>query len=319
MRSPTAAALTLSPRPYPKKSNIEFLENQLNGFQSPKRDDYENLLKLGIHSHMEIGKSKENLTDIKDSDKPICSKKFVRRFVEEDDATSVITSEEDDCISPGYHTSLPMEVHGSCYSDMQMISHASYQKLKCPTVIITQHSLDFEAFTFHVANQLCIMHKKKYGIFYDWACEMIHVCPLSCILTLILMVHFTAHDQIPTDSKQCYNCSSNLDCVFHRKYFQSQTLFTWNVETGNWNILDYGDLTEVSDKRNSGELNNAAKKIANDITSKFNGNLNTLNHLRILDCSNDKSKLLLKDLNNSIEFYRNSKKINFNLENFETF
>lgn len=181
MRSPTTAhGLTLSPRQYPKKLNVETMDNLINGFQSPKRDDIENLIRLGIPSTSTANVfTKDGLisgeTVSKDADKPICSKKFVRHFVEEDDATSVITSEEDDCISPGYHTSLPMEVHGSCYSDMQMISHASYQKLKCPTVTVTQNSLDLEAFTFHVANHLCTINNKKYGIFYDWACEMVHV------------------------------------------------------------------------------------------------------------------------------------------------
>lgn len=68
-----------------------------------------------------------------------------------------------------------MEVHGSGYSDMQMISRMSYAKLRCPTVIITQNSFDLETFTFHVANHLCTINNKKYGIFYDWACELIDV------------------------------------------------------------------------------------------------------------------------------------------------
>lgn len=190
MRSPTTAhGLTLSPRQHSKKLNTETIESIINGFQSPKREDIENLIRLGISSPTssssiingcDSGGKGTSCDSVKDSDKPICSKKFVRHFVEEDDATSVITSEEDDCISPGYHTSLPMEVHGSCYSDMQMISHASYQKLKCPTVIVTQHSLDLEAFTFHVANHLCNVNNKKYGIFYDWACEIIHVSKIMC-------------------------------------------------------------------------------------------------------------------------------------------
>ena len=34
-------------------------------------------------------------------DKPICSKKIIKHYVEEDDANSVVTNEDDDCISPG--------------------------------------------------------------------------------------------------------------------------------------------------------------------------------------------------------------------------
>lgn len=271
MRSPN----TLSPRQIKRATNLEFE----NGLASPRNDELKN-------------------------DKPICSKKFIRRFVEEDDATSVITSEEDDCISPGYHTSLPMEVHGSCYSDMQMISLSSYSKLKCPAVVVTQHSFDLETFTFHVANHLCMLNNKKYGIFYDWACELVHVCPLSFILTFILMVHFTAIDTLPTGTKECLNCVNNLDCVFHRKQYQCRTLFTWNLETGDWTVLDYGDLLEVAQKsKSTGELNKILQKLAADFFNNLN-DLESFNNLRVLDCCNDKSKEFLRDYQNSIEFYR---------------
>jgi hypothetical protein len=81
----------------------------------------------------------------------------------------------DDCISPGYHAALPMEVHGSCYSNMQTISEMSYNTLKCPGVVITQNSFDLESFTFYVANTVCMANGKKYGILYDSAYEIIHV------------------------------------------------------------------------------------------------------------------------------------------------
>lgn len=84
-------------------------------------------------------------------------------------------SPPDDCISPGYHASLPMEVHGSCYANMQIVSPASYQKLNCPAVVVTQNSFDMEAFSFHVANYICAKHDKKYGILFDSAYELTHV------------------------------------------------------------------------------------------------------------------------------------------------
>lgn len=125
--------------------------------------------------------------------KPVCAKKLVRHYVEEDDTTSVITSEEDDCISPGYHTSLPVEVHGACYSGMQLVSAASYQQRLLrgnaigsvavaamnPAVLVTQHTFDLETLTYHIANRLCVMHHKQYGFFYDWACEPVHVSSTS--------------------------------------------------------------------------------------------------------------------------------------------
>lgn len=109
-------------------------------------------------------------------DSPTFSKKIVNYYVEEDDANSVVTCEEDDCISPGYHLSLPMEIHGSCYSKMQIVSKASLSRLKgVPRAIVTQNSFDIETFSIHIANKLCSKNNKKYGILFDLAFEIVHV------------------------------------------------------------------------------------------------------------------------------------------------
>ena len=68
-----------------------------------------------------------------------------------------------------------MEVHGSCYSKMQIISQASFNKLNCPAVVVTQNSFDMEMFSFHVANYICEQNGKKYGILLDSAYELTHV------------------------------------------------------------------------------------------------------------------------------------------------
>ncbi|GAB0087464.1 uncharacterized protein DMENIID0001_017690 [Sergentomyia squamirostris] len=241
-------------------------------------------------------------------DRPLCSKKFERRFVEEDDAASVITSEEDDCISPGYHLSLPMEVHGSCYSDMQMISQTSYQRLQCPTVVITQNSIDLEALTFHVANHLCQRHEKQYGVFYDWACEVTSLCPFSGRLTCLLLVHFTATEKNHRMAGSCLTCTAALDCVYHRRHFHARTLFTWDTVSGEWNVEDYGDLHEVNSAttKNSAVLAKAAGALAKELRlSRKDIEIET-DHLRVLDSCNEKSKESLCDLRNCIEFYRTS-------------
>lgn len=109
-------------------------------------------------------------------DSPTFSKKIVNYYVEEDDANSVVTCEEDDCISPGYHLSLPMEVHGACYSKLQLVSKASLNRLKgVPRAIVTQNSFDIETFSIHIANKLCTKNNKKYGILFDLAFEIVHV------------------------------------------------------------------------------------------------------------------------------------------------
>lgn len=128
-----------------------------------------------------------------------------------------------------------------------------------------------------------------------------------------MIVHFTALDRISNNTKECINCSSNqnLDCVFHRKHFETRTLFTWNMESGDWEVLDYGELTEISPtlayRRNSSELNSVVKKLAADLSAELSKR-DICNNLRVLDSCTNKSKEILRDVHNSIEFYRHSSK-----------
>ncbi|XP_068155571.1 uncharacterized protein [Drosophila tropicalis] len=239
-------------------------------------------------------------------EKPVCTKKFRRRYVEEDDATSVITSEEDDCISPGYHTSLPMEVHGSCYSEMQMISQASYHRLRCSSVVITQHSFDLETFTYYVISMLCQKHQKIYNVFYDWAYEVINVCPLSQTINCLLMAQFSARDQV-----NCSHCAGRLDCVFHSRQYECRILFNWNMETGQWQVLDYGELKEMlelfSPLKRLGKsrltLGQMTQKMALDLVGSLNRLPDYASNLRILNADMKKSKTFISDLDNMVEFH----------------
>ncbi|XP_055381054.1 uncharacterized protein LOC129611773 [Condylostylus longicornis] len=257
-------------------------------------------------------------TDLELSEKPTCAKKLRRHYVEENDAVSVITSEEDDCISPGYHTSLPMEVHGSCYSDMQMISKNSYQQLCCPIVIITQHSFDLETFTYYAITNLCSKNNKTYDVFYDWACEIVNVCPHSNSVICTLMAHFTARDKQETTNRNAPS-SISIKNTFQRKKYECRILFCWNLETSNWEVLDYGQLNEInlqpqklSTKTNAGGLTTVAKQLAAEISENLMKKHNYKFNLRVLDSNIDKSKNSLVDLDNMIEFYR--KKPKFTLE-----
>lgn len=108
-------------------------------------------------------------------DFPTFSKKIVNFYVEEDDANSVVTCDEDDCISPGYHLSLEMQVHGACYSKLQIVSKATSMRLRSPRAIVTQNSFDVETFSIYIANTLCNKNHKRYGILFDLAFEIINV------------------------------------------------------------------------------------------------------------------------------------------------
>ncbi|KAH8241949.1 hypothetical protein KR038_003162, partial [Drosophila bunnanda] len=244
-------------------------------------------------------------------EKPVCTKKLSRRYVEEDDATSVITSEEDDCISPGYHTSLPMEVHGSCYSEMQMISQASYQRLRASSssVVITQHSFDLETFTYYVISMLCQKHQKMYNVFYDWAYEVISVCPLSQTIGCLLVAQFSARDH---PLANCLHCTGRMDCVFHNRQYECRILFTWNTESGQWQVLDYGELMETHEQfsplKRLGKARltfaQLARKMGQEMADSLRLNLpDYASNLRVLNSDIRKSKAYISDLDNMVEFH----------------
>ncbi|XP_053680898.1 uncharacterized protein LOC128731779 [Anopheles nili] len=254
----------------------------------------------------------------KPAEQPTCTKKIVKIYVEEDDANSVVTTEEDDCISPGYHASLPMEVHGSCYSNMQIISQASFNKLHCPAVVVTQNSFDMETFSFHVANYICAQDGKKYGILLDSAYELTHVCPLTKTITCTTVLQFTANDIGNKEPTSCHNCTASIDCQMHRKVYQCRSLFTWCITTGEWTVLDYGNLTSgpyLDVKKLASNYNHLLKKLRSFTKKLFSSSGSTgcesesnrtyeyLNHLRVLDSDTSKAKRRLTDLDNMIEFY----------------
>ncbi|KFB36471.1 AGAP004062-PA-like protein [Anopheles sinensis] len=251
------------------------------------------------------------------SELPTCTKKIVKIYVEEDDANSVVTTEEDDCISPGYHASLPMEVHGSCYSNMQIISQASYNKLHCPAVIVTQNSFDMEMFSFHVANHVCTKEGKKYGILLDSAYELTHVCPLTETITCTMVLQFTVNNMETGVSKVvCKNCSTMTECQKHRMIYQCRSLFTWSITTGEWRVLDYGTLVagpflEMKNLcSNYSNLLKQLRKFTRKLFAKGSGvseahrTYEFLRHLRVHDSDVSKTKQRLTDLENMIEFYR---------------
>lgn len=81
--------------------------------------------------------------------------------------------------SPGFHSCLPLDVRGSADIEMRMVTDATFEKLKCPGLINTQNTFDLDSFTMIVADDLCRKNQKHYGVFYDWACEIVTVKALA--------------------------------------------------------------------------------------------------------------------------------------------
>lgn len=104
-KSPTYTKPYSSPRQFPKRT--DFTDMLTNALLSPRSDDFEMCHQLPfVQPLSEMKPSNIDISTVVSAalvppidkidkdDKPMCSKKLVRRYVEEDDATSVITSEE---------------------------------------------------------------------------------------------------------------------------------------------------------------------------------------------------------------------------------
>lgn len=67
------------------------------------------------------------------------------------------------------------------------------------------------------------------------------------MLVSLLLVNFTARDATQPGAEPCLNCANGdrLDCAFHRRHFEARSLFTWDVCTGDWCVVDYGTLAEL--------------------------------------------------------------------------
>lgn len=113
-----------------------------------------------------------------------------------------------------YQCVLPMVVHGSGYTQMQMISNSKAEKMVCvkveyffeqnlclnlvfqilPYVSISQLSFDIETFSHHIGDWICKKFKKKYWHCSDYDIEIIQICALSGDIICILMLKIQASE-----------------------------------------------------------------------------------------------------------------------------
>ena len=75
----------------------------------------------------------------------------------------------------GYHSALPLEVHGSGYQAMAMISNAKAEKLTAKCCKVAQYSMDVELFCHDMAQKLCVAAGKKYWFCNDYDVELVDI------------------------------------------------------------------------------------------------------------------------------------------------
>nr|CAD7575558.1 unnamed protein product [Timema californicum] len=90
----------------------------------------------------------------------------------------VFLSDDDLSEITGYHSALPLEVHGAGYMQLQMISNSKAEKLMAPCVLVQQRSFDVEKFCHEVAEWLCEESGKKYWFCNDYDVEIVDLAGL---------------------------------------------------------------------------------------------------------------------------------------------
>ncbi|CAB3359272.1 Hypothetical predicted protein [Cloeon dipterum] len=166
--------------------------------------------------------------------------KLQRRYFEVDDEMiSVITDVEDDDMSglTGYHSALPLEVHGSGYTQMQMVSNSKAEKLKFSCVLVRQISFDIEQFCHEVAQVLCADAGMQYWFCSDYDVEIVDMCPNSGDLLVIAFILLQASKKSATKNARQASLS--------RRTYQASFLFSWNIETGRYSVTRTSTLKEA--------------------------------------------------------------------------
>eukprot|EP00095_Tigriopus_kingsejongensis_P003546 maker-scaffold106_size358372-snap-gene-2.37 protein:Tk03546 transcript:maker-scaffold106_size358372-snap-gene-2.37-mRNA-1 annotation:"PREDICTED: uncharacterized protein LOC100570502 isoform X2" len=183
-----------------------------------------------------------------DQDPPRFHAKFTRRFIElDDEMISVITDIEDDELGAStattisYHLVLPLEVHGSGYQSMAMISNSKAGKISGRCLKIQQRSLDLEMFCHFMAQKLCLAANRKYWYCNDYDVEIIDLDSESgdVICVAVVLVKATTVTK-KVSQHQKYSISS-----FHRHQYQATFKFTWNIFTAECTVIDSERLTEI--------------------------------------------------------------------------
>nr|CAD7448144.1 unnamed protein product [Timema bartmani] len=185
-----------------------------------------------------------------------CTVEFKRRFIEVDDElVSVITDIEDDDLSEitGYHSALPLEVHGAGYMQLQMISNSKAEKLMAPCVLVQQRSFDVEKFCHEVAEWLCEESGKKYWFCNDYDVEIVDVCPFSGDVIALAVMRIQATIKTKGLAKRAvlywdqygndYVCRNPVSSL-QRKQYQGGCKFVWNIVTGKHSVVEVDPLTE---------------------------------------------------------------------------
>ncbi|XP_046592832.1 uncharacterized protein LOC107218731 isoform X1 [Neodiprion lecontei] len=190
-----------------------------------------------------------------------CTAHFKRSYIElDDEMVSVITDVEDDETGGyvSYQCVLPMNVHGSGYTQMQMINNSKAEKMPVPHVLVNQLSFDIETFSHHIADWLCTRFGKRYWHCSDYDIEIIDVCALSGDVICLLIMKIEASE-----------LSSQSQCYQERKQYEVGCKFTWNIDSNQYRITNVLPLIETKSKLHKRYIWNPTKLMASQMREKM--------------------------------------------------
>lgn len=227
----------LSPRDDRWKEEFDKLERA----ELQRWSSRESLGMLALSPSYSKSQEKSPATSSKLTQASSCIVDFNRRYIEVDDElVSIITDIDDDELSTttGYHNALPLEVHGTGYAQMHMISNTKAEKLNAPGLLVRQVSLDVEQFCHEMGQSLCTEAGKKYFFCCDYNVEIIDVCPSSGNVIALASVLVQAGAKVKGKSVR-----TSLTSLGRRQYKTTAT-FVFNMDTKDYYLLDKGQLQE---------------------------------------------------------------------------
>merc|ERR1711981_1396440 len=192
--------------------------------------------------------------------------KFTRKFVElDEEAISVVTEIEDDDLGvtlTGYLHVLPLEVHGSAYQPMAMISNSKAEKLLGKRCLkIGQTSLDVELLCHDMAQKLCSAAGKKCWFCNDYDVEIIDIDPDSKDVICVAVVQVRA-TVVTTSTKKVSTDENYSYSALQRLLYQGGFKFCWNMASGQYYVIDSEPLKEMFKEPHPGGFWHPARGIA---------------------------------------------------------
>jgi hypothetical protein len=128
---------------------------------------------------------------------------------------------------------------------------------------VEQRSLDLEQFCHETATRLCDTAGKKFWFCNDYDVEVLDLDPVSGAVTCVAVVLIQAAILTKHNSTN-YKMSS-----LHRMQYQATFKFCWNVDSGQYYVVDSDPLKEISSCKEPSGVWNPARQAALPLHKRF--------------------------------------------------